>query len=292
MEFSYAELTDDSITGLVDDPDVVRGIGGVAGSIEGNFNPITAGILLRGLFGVSSVGAVGSGYTHSFLPNTGPWSDKCSNPPLGFALNAGESGISSSYLFQDVFINNVEISVAAGNYIRMRANVLGKTGGLMTTPASPVSHAEVKPIAWSAVSLSIGGAGVQRFSDIRFTFNNNIAAQDRIDGTATHTFFFREGFRQFARFSGTIDISQTDYLTFYNGTETSLSMFALGVTSISSGVNEFLKIDIPRLVYTKYPVNVPGPGIITIGIEGRGMYKASSGRVCSIVLQNSKATYA
>jgi hypothetical protein len=83
----------------------------------------------------------------------------------------------------------------------------------------------------------------------------------------------------------------TDWLNVRNETVTNLDVYFGGVTSISSGVNEFLRLEVPRFKLTKYPTEVTGPGIVTVGIEGVAEYHSGSGTVCLFTLSNTFADY-
>lgn len=293
LAFTYGELTDDSIQQTPDLPDRAIGIGGFQGNIESNLFPLPVGFFLRGLFGVVSASALGSGFVHTFNPATAAWSPECQLAPYAFQVDPGEPSVNSAYLHTDGFINTGEITITAAGYARASFGVLGKSIGLITkAPGASINQTGAAPLLWSGASISFGGTAVQRFSNVKLAFDNKVAAQDRITGVKQHAFFFRDGFRDFGRFSGTIDLAQTDWLDFYNGTEKRMVISMLGVTSISSGVNELLTIDIPRMIYTAYPLNVSGAGIVTAAVEGRAMYSAASKTVCTITLVNTFASYA
>jgi Phage tail tube protein len=293
LAFTYGELTDDSIQQTPDLPDRAIGIGGFQGDIEFNLFPLPVGFFLRGLFGVASAEAVGSGFLHTFNPATAAWSPECTLAPYAFQVDPGEPSVNSAYLHQDGFINTAEFSIAAGGYARSRFGVMGKSIGLLTkAPGAAINPTGAAPLLWSGTSISFAGAAIQRFSNIRLAFDNKIAAQDRITGVKQHTFFFRDGFRDFGRMTGTVDLAQADWLTFFNGTEGRLVINCLGVTSISSGVNEYFKVDIPRMIYTAYPLNISGAGIVTAAVEGRAQYHSGSKTVCTITLCNTFASYA
>jgi hypothetical protein len=201
--------------------------------------------------------------------------------------------VNSAYLHQDGFINTAEFSIAAGGYARSRFGVMGKSIGLLTkAPGAAINPTGAAPLLWSGTSISFAGAAIQRFSNIKLAFDNKIAAQDRITGVKQHAFFFRDGFRDFGRMTGTVDLAQADWLNFFNGTEGKLVINCLGVTSISSGVNEYFKVDIPRMIYTAYPLNISGAGIVTAAVEGRAQYHSGSKTVCTITLCNTFASYA
>lgn len=290
LSYDVADLVDDSIVGNPDEPDRVSGISGIGGGFQANIHPLALGYYLYGLCGAASVAAAGAAYKHTFRPSSGNFGDKNTVPPFAIQVNAGETGVSSSYLLQDCFFNTGELSITAGAYLRGTWGLIGKSGTLLTTAAPYDWPSAVKPLTWSACSVSIAGAAVQRYHDLKITLNNNLAAQDRIDGTTQHTFFFREGFRQ-NRFAGTVDLAQADWLKMKNETEGALVITCGGASAISSGYNEFLEISMPRFVFTKVPINISGTGVVTVAVEGRGMYLSTS--LCSVqfTLQNTVASY-
>jgi hypothetical protein len=290
FNYTYGELTDDSIQGTPDEPDRVTGIAGLTGTITANVNPLVTGHLLRAAFGVFTTVTSESYYTHRFDPSTGPFDSNCSERPMSFYVDQGEAGVNSAYLLSDCFVNNVEFSLSAGGYLRGSYAIVGKNAALVqkTTDIVDLGPA-ARPFLWSSTSISLGGAAVQRFTDIRIAFNNNLGTQDRIAGAKAHTYFFRDGFRQFARLSGTMDMAMEDWLRVKNETELAFVMYCKGASNVTSGYDEYFKIDIPRLVLTSHPIGVSGAGMVTVGVEGRGMYLASSKTVATIFLANTVA---
>lgn len=284
LTFTFDELTDDSIFSRYDEADRVTGISGVAGAIQANVHPYAIGHFLRACFGVYSVSGAGP-YVHEFHPQTTTFDANVSLPPYSFQVDQGEANVTSAYFLTDCFVNQWEVSLSAGAYLRSTFNIVGKSAALGTKAPPPEEWpATIKPIMWSATSISIGGAAVQRYADISLTFNNNIGMQDRIAGAKEHTFFMRDGFRQFGRFSGTMDVAMADWLNVKNETESRLFVFA-------SNSIDTLMIDLPRFVFTSHPLAVAGPGIVTIAIEGRAMYSTDSGTIATVTLTNTLASY-
>lgn len=290
LDFRYAELEDDSILGRYDAPDRVTGIAAVTGAIEGNFNPIAYGHFLRGVFGVYSVTALGSGYQHIFRPQTAAFGNEHSLPPYSFYIDQGEAGVNSGYLATDCFINGMELAVNAPEYARARFDILGKTASVVAK-VTPFDHGTFKPFVWASGSLQIFGAANARYENIRVAFNNNVTGQNRIAGAKEHTYFFRDGFRGFGIFTGTADIAQADWTRVKSETEGAFTLNLAGI-SISSGVVETLRVELPRVVITTHPLGVSGPGIVTVEIAGRAMYSTGSGLVAQVTLINTLASYA
>ena len=205
-------------------------------------------------------------------------------------MDQGETGVNSAYQVYDCFVNNLEYSLAAGGYLRGVYTIVGKNAELITKSTSVIDAGVApRPFLWSSTSIHIGGAGVTRFSDIKFAFNNNLGTQDRIAGVKAHTYFFRDGFRQFGRMTATADLAMADWLNVKNETEARLVVHCVGATGISSGYNEAFTIDIPRFVYTAHPLGVSGAGMVTVALEGRGMYHTPSGTICTVTLINTMA---
>lgn len=288
LNYTWAELTDDSITGQPDWSDRQTGISGLAGTVTANFHPLAHGWFLRSAFGWLVDSAIGSGFTHTFNPTTTNFDTSATIPPATIYVDQGESGASSGYLFTDCFVNNVELSMSAGGYLRGAYAIIGKTAGLITKPTIVDFPSGAKPLLWSSTSVSVGGAAVTRWADFKLSMNNNIGMQDRIAGAKAHTYYFRDGFREFGKLTATADMAMADWLNVKNESEVAVVINFAG-TSISSGVNEFFKIDIPRFVWTAHPVGVSGPGMVTVALEGRAMYSSTSKTIITLTLQNTIA---
>jgi len=288
LNYTWAELTDDSITGRPDWSDRVTGISGLAGTVTANFHPLAHGWFLRSCFGSCVDSAIGSGFTHTYNPATANFDVNATIPPITMYVDQGETGASSGYQFYDCFVNQAELSLSAGGYLRGAYTILGKNAGLITKPTVIDFPSGAKPLLWSSTSVAIAGAAVTRWSDFKLTMNNNIATQDRIAGAKAHTYYFRDGFREFGKLTATADMAMADWLNVKNESEVTLVINFAG-TSISSGVNEFFKIDIPRFVWTAHPVGVSGPGMVTVALEGRAMYLSTSNTIMTLTLQNTIA---
>ncbi len=281
------EMQDDSITGYADEPDRTLGFTRVQGPIEGNVDPLVLGFLLRGLFGTIASSAVGSGFQHVYEVRSGDWSPVSTLPPYAFQVYQGETGVSSSFQFIDCFVNQLDLSIAPNQYLRGVWGIVGKDSSLITKAAPPAWPNAVKKFNWSAVSVSIAGAGVSRYRDLRFSFDNKIGMQDRINASKSPASFFRDGFRMFGRFQGTMDVAVSDWLNMKNETEQAVSVYIAGVTSISSGVNEFLKLDYSRGKIINVDESVAGPGLITLTVNWKGEFNASSLTPVRVTLQNT-----
>jgi len=291
LDWNPEELLDDSISGNPDTPNRVLGYTRAAGPIVANVHPIILGHFLRGLCGQSSPAAAGSAFVHTFNPKLGDFSGVETLPPYAFQVHQGDASVNSAYLYQDSYINTFELSVAAGAFVRGTWGVVGKDCTLITKAPPPAWDAGITPFKWSQTSLQIGGAAVTRYRDFRFTFDNRIAGQDRINNTTAPAYHFRDGFRSFARFSGTADIAQTDWLNVKNETALAVDVYIKGAASISPGHDEYLRLQVPRLKLTKHPTGVAGPGIVTVTIDGMAEYHSGSATVCTFTLCNTFASY-
>ena len=62
-------------------------------------------------------------------------------------------------------------------------------------------------------------------------------------------------------------------------------------SEISSGYNEYFQIDIPQFHYEAFPINIGGPGRISVGFSGIARYDTTSSYAIEMTLQNSMASY-
>ena len=100
----------------------------------------------------------------------------------------------------------------------------------------------------------------------------------------------RDGVRTFG-FSFTTDfVDKTEYDKFMAGTEQAFQIVFTGA-ECESGYNYKLQIDIPAMRYTAYPINVGGPGRLTVGVTGKAKYSTSDGYAVKVSLTNLETSY-
>ena len=114
----------------------------------------------------------------------------------------------------------------------------------------------------------------------KYTLNNTVILRKII----------RDGFRNIP-VNFTIDfVDRTEYNKFIAGEEQAFQVKFIGA-ECETGYYYTLQIDIPKLRYLTYPVNISGPGPIVCGVTGKAKYDASLGYPVKFTLINLETEY-
>ncbi len=138
--------------------------------------------------------------------------------------------------------------------------------------------------------MSLGGGGTALFESLTVRLNNNLTAIPALDGRLRPNLIKRNGLRT-VEVSGSLTFqSDSEYDRFYNGSESQLLATFTGAEGISTAPanNNMLIIDVPNFRYTTFPLNIGGPGKISIGFTGRGIYNQTSGYALQVTLVNTR----
>ena len=280
------QLVEEGMKGVFDEGDSHAGLISVAGDIVFEPHPIMVGHFLRGVTNVASISEVASAvYLSEFVPQNTDFDDTGALPPFTIQVYRG---VGSAWQFTDSIITGLTINITGGGIAKATANVMSRVSSLMekSTPAYPTGD----PWLWNTASLSIAGTANGNFENVSISIENPIEGKNFLDTTRMYSKFKRTGYRQI-RMTGTMDFeSQTQYGIFRAQTE---QRFLVGLTgsSLITSANA-LVLDLPKLRYTSYPVNIGGPGPISVGFEGHAKTDSSSSYAFRATLTNTRATLA
>jgi len=125
-----------------------------------------------------------------------------------------------------------------------------------------------------------------------FTINldNHLVGVPTLNATSVISRIYRDAAR-------TVDISavfdftdQTQFDKFISGTEQAFEITFEGA-EIETGHNYTLKIEMPKVRYTAFPINIGGPGRITCSVSGKAKYSIADGYAIKITLINEETSY-
>ena len=283
-------LMQETILDRYDEPNPLEGLETVEGDIVMELNPIDCGPFLHAACGSmhTTVTLSGKVWSHEFKLTQDRFDEHAALRPYTFQIF---KGVSSSFQFTDGQINMLEINIAAGAIVKMTTGLICRTTSLMTKSTS-VHYYNAKAFTWDQASFSLmvpssAAIAVKDFEEITISLNNALSGVNLLDGTKRRGKIQRDGYRE-VRASGTIDLPNlNEYATFIAQTERKLLMTLRKPTAMSSGYYETLTIDIPSFKYDAFPVNIGGPGRITVGFTGRGVYNSGSGNTMKITLVNT-----
>lgn len=264
-----------------------EGILTVTGDIVFEPHPIMLGHFLRGVTGQASSTEVLSGqgvYEWEFLPRQTDFDSKCALPPYTIQVYRDEG---NAWEFTDSVIHTLTLEIAGGAIVKGTASVLSRISSLMTktVPAYPTGD----PWTWNTASLSIAGTANGDIENITITIENPIEGITLLDTNKYHGKYKRTGFRN-TRVFGMMDFaSQTEYNQFRSQAEQRYLVTLTGATLPASA--NMLILDMPKVRYTAYPVNIGGPGRISVSFDGVCKYDTSSSYAIRPTLTNTRTSY-
>jgi hypothetical protein len=257
-----------------------------AGELVTEVHPILIGKILKGWCGQNSSVATGSYITHTFLPRTTDWdTSHASLPPLTAEVYR-DTG--SAMLYSDMLIDGFTLDIAHGKLLKMTASCIGANAAksAKTTP----TYLSGSEFTWNQCSISLGGSGQDDISQLTIKGSNALEAKGTLDGTLKPNRILRNGIRTL-EISGTMILDgDTQRDAYRAGTAQQLIVTVTG-QECCSGFNTMLKIDIPSMIYTEFPDNIGGPGLIEVGFKAEADYNTNSATMVKFTLINSQTAY-
>lgn len=292
----YLELMSENITTGIDrfdtrniyagrwEPDDSDGARRTTGTVVHAAHPVSVGHLLKAVFGQASASVVLSGFL---------WTMNHTTPTTGFADGVPRQpytlemfrDVGSSHRYAGALANKLEMTVAPNQALMVTVEWLAKARTLLsrTTPTFPASSAT--PFTFDACSISIGGAATARLESFGLSIDNQLEGILALNNS-NEIARIREQGPQLIRVQGTLDfIDVTEEQDFINQTERAVTV------NLFKGQSFNILMDIPRMVYTAFPVGTAGRGRNTVQFEGRARYLASSGTAIGIRLTTIKSNY-
>jgi len=190
----------------------------------------------------------------------------------------GAMDISTSFRYSGVQVGQIELGFAPNQDVRVTASILAKTRASIakTSPSFPASPTAA--FAFDSVSLQLGGAAVARIEALTINIDNQIEGFPTLNNSTGIAKVRRNG-PQLIRVGGTIEFDDfTDFDIFAAQTEQQLIVSTFLANSFS------LVIDIPRAVFTEFPVQIPGRERLTVDFAMMARYHTGSGSAIQATL--------
>jgi len=266
------------------EPDDVAGVQRISGDISFAADPISIGYFLRSVTGTMSGSVVLSGFLfqNDFTFTTTDFAADCPVPPYTFEVFRD---VTSSHQYAGGVVNRLALAIQPNQDLRATAGILAKSASVITKTAASFPGSPVIPFAFDTASIQIGGAATALIEGMTVTLDNQLDGIPLLNNSAVIGKIRRRGF-QMARVSGTLAFENvTEYQNFINQTEQVLKLNLFRANSFG------LLVDIPRFVYTTFPVSMPGRERLTIGFDGIARYHAGSAQAIKIGLTTTKSNY-
>lgn len=277
--------------GIVDEPQSFEGQHNIAGDLSFEVHPGSLGHILRAAFGApttSQPDGVGNPtvYQHEFIPVQDKFAPECALPPYSIEVHRD---LEQAFQYAGVVVNNLSLSFGTDQKImQAQASVIAKALALIakTTP----SFETTEPFRWHQAVISINGTTNNDIQTLNVGVNNSLEGKPTLNASKDISRIKRNGVRTFP-VSLTFDLNDlTEYNRFLNQTEVAVSIVLTGAL-ISGTYNHKITIDIPKLRYTAFPINVGGAEQLTVAATGVAKYDSSSGYAMKVTLVNTKVSY-
>jgi hypothetical protein len=275
--------------GIIDEPASYPGSKTIAGDIVLEVDPVSIGHLLRSAFDEPISGAYDTGpeaYQHEFEPRQDDFS--AVSPLCPYTLEVYRD-IGDAFQYAGGVVNTLNLSFGVDEKIlRATVGIIAKDyAGI--TKTSP-SFATENPFTWDQALIKIATVQNNDLESFNFTLNNQLLGVPTLNNTALISRIYRNAFRT-VEVAITVDfVDQAQYDIFEAQTEQAFEITLEGA-EIESGHNYSLIIDIPKLRYTAYPINLSGASRITSAVTGKAKYDSVSGYAIKITLINKETEY-
>ncbi|MCD4838170.1 phage tail tube protein [Neobacillus sedimentimangrovi] len=282
------QVISENIMGVVDEAESHEGLHSISGDISGDVYPNVIGHLLRSAFGAPVTTQLSPGvYQHVFTPVQDNFSSVCALPPYTLEVHRD---FEKAFQYAGAVVNELTFSFGTDTKImQFTAAIIAKKLALInkTTPSLETTPT----FMWNQGTITLDGQANSDLTTVEFGVNNNLEARATLDGTKEVSRVLRNGARTFP-ISLTMELKDlTEYNKFRAQNEIPAKIEMIG-KAINGGTDKYkLTVEIPKLRYNSFPINVEGTGAITTQVEGSAKYDAASLYAMKITLVNSKASY-
>jgi hypothetical protein len=261
------------------EPDDATGLLRVAGSIRAAAHPGNLAQLLRGvLHSFNTTSATGPLYTHAFVTTSGgaDFSSEVPHQPYSFEVFRD---VTSSVRYAGCLIDTLTFNFNTQGAVMVEAGIIGRSAAQLSKSAPTFPNSPTpKPFTFDTVSLSVGGAGTSLIETLSVQIQNNFEGLGALN-LSQYIAKVRRGNHQMVNIQGTMDFSTMgEYQKFIDQTEQRLTV------SVTKTGSAQLVIDVPRMVYTAFPLGVPGRERLTVSFTGKGFVHPGSQNAIKVSL--------
>lgn len=273
-----------NITGKFSEPDDAAGINRHEGDLVMFGHPISMGYMLKAAFGINTVTSLAADFfRNDFSVRQSDLSSLAPLPPHTLEVFRAGTLVNTAFQYAGAQMGNLAMNIAPNQDLRLTSNVIAKVRNMIakTTPSFPGSP--IQPFLFDTASLQFGGTGRPDIEALTITLDNQLEAIPALNNTKQIAKVRRNG-PPLVQVAGTMDfVDLTDFDRFVNQTEFALAVNLTQSTSFS------LLIELPRVIYTAYPVSLPGRERITVEFEGKGRFHTGSNAAITAKLTTTQS---
>lgn len=237
------------------------------------------------------VGTAATAKQHIFIPRQEDFdATLCPLNPYTFEVYRDQG---NSFQFLGSIVNTLKLNFSTSD------KILKATCGIIAKDLGDVAKTSValettNPFMWNNAVISIGDSPTVN-NDIEsfgIDYDNKCVAKYALNNTAIARKIIREGFRT-TMINFVIDfVDRTEYAKFLLGTEQAfLVKFEGAEIAGNTGVYYTLQIDMPKVQYSAFPINIGGPGRLSCAVTAEANYSPDDLFAIKATLINLTATY-
>lgn len=214
-------------------------------------------------------GTAANAIQHIFIPRQDDFHTDCPINPYTLEVYRDQG---DSFQFLGGVVNTLKLDFSTTN------KILKATCGIIAKNLGDVSKTSValettNPFVWSDAVISIGDSPTVNNDILSFgiDYNNACKARYTLNNTAIPRSIIRDGFRVTA-VNFVIDfVDRTEYDKFLLGSEQAFQVKFEGAVC-DDPLKYTLQIDMPKVQYKVFPINIGGPGRLTCAVTAKANY--------------------
>lgn len=273
-----------NIIGTMAEPDDAAGLNRVSGQVTFSAHPVSIGHFLRAALRPQSTTVVASGalWTHEF---TSPLADFASGiPQAPYTLEIFRD-VTTAQQYGGAMLTSLALTFAANRPVECTAAFLARNTAPCSKQSPTFPSSSSKPFTFDTVSMSIGGSGTVDVEELTVTIDNNLTGFGALNQSRDIA-KIRRSDHQMVNINGTVDFTTLDeYEQFRSQNERRMTI------SVTKADSFQMTLDMPRVIYTAFPLGTPGRDRITVGFTGKAFYHSGSQTAIKATLTTVKSNY-
>lgn len=275
-----------NIVGRYAEPDDEAGVRRVAGQIAFAAHPVDIGFFLLGGMGINSQSVVASGFlwTNNFTMRTSDFDATYPQQPFTFEIFRD---VTSSQQYAGCNISKLELSVVPNQDVRCTLDIIGTTHTNIARTTATYPGSPLRVFTFDTASLSIAGVTNVLFESFTVSIDNQFEGVPTLNNSTLIRTMRRTG-PQMIRISGNLAFENiTEYLNFVNNPQTEQQF----ICSVTRQDSFRMVIDVPRVVYSAFPLGIAGRERQIVSFEGMGRYHTGSANAIRIGLTTTRSFF-
>lgn len=254
------------------EPDDIAGMNRISGDVSFACNPENIGFMLMSTFNQVTTTSLAAAFNkHVFTQPTDSGSAFSNeSPSVPYTLEIFRD-VGTATQYAGGLVTGLSFNYAQNQDVRCTASFLCRGTSEVAKQSATFPNSPTKPFKFDQVSLSIGGSATTKIETLTIKIDNQYEGLGSLNLSNDIAKVRRNGFQTVA-IDGTIDYSDmAEYKNFVDQTEQKMVVSALIASSFQ------LIIDVPKMVYTAFPLGIAGRNRNLVSFTAKGFYHSGSG---------------